>query len=66
MDSPYTLNVCYLDNGTPETYTTTFAGKNEALAAAREEVQWSDTVHATVTHEPSGVEIFDAPGTFVT
>jgi hypothetical protein len=66
MNNPYTLNVCYLENGVPETYATTFAGKNDALVAAREEVKWQATIHATVTHEPSGVEIFDAAGDFIT
>jgi hypothetical protein len=49
----------------PETHTITFANKNDALVMAREGVKWENTVHATVTHEPSGAEIFDAAGDFI-
>ena len=57
----YTLNTSYAD---VEIVTQTFVAKADAVAVAREEVKWGDTVHATVTHEPTGEDVFDSPGDF--
>ena len=58
-DQPYTLNVIYADG---EIVTKTFADKADAVREAREEVKWENTVHATVTHEPTGDEGYDGEG----
>jgi hypothetical protein len=60
-DKPYTLNIIYTDG---EIVTVTYATMTEAVREAREEVKWESTVHATVAHEPTGGEIYDAPGDF--
>jgi len=53
---PFTLNVLYRDPG--EIITTTYATVEAALKVAREEVEWENTVHASVTDERTGVEVF--------
>ena len=58
---PYTLNVLYADG---EIATKWFADKADAVNEAREEVKWENTVHATVTHEPTGEEVYDGEGEF--
>ena len=62
---PWTLNICYRDGGDVKTATITFARRAQALQMARDEVVGGSTIHATVTHEPTGTEIFDAPGVFM-
>jgi len=61
MTKPYTLNILYTDG---KIITDTFANKADAMREAREEVEWENTVHATVTHEPTGTELFDEDGYF--
>jgi hypothetical protein len=66
INKPFTLNVLYANEeaGIVETLAYTFSHKVQAIAAAREEVKWENTVHATVTHEPTSEDVFDAPGDF--
>jgi hypothetical protein len=71
-NEPYTLNVLFrvpdqtgneaFDTTIVKIATTTFATPREALASAREEVKWESTVHATVTDERTGEDIFDEAG----
>ena len=61
---PYTLNVLSIGGGIAETHTKTFGKMETALRAAREEVKWEFTVHATVTNEINGQELFDEAGDF--
>jgi hypothetical protein len=62
---PYTVNVLRKEGGVVETQTETFEHKGEALALARKEVKWENTIHATVTHEPTGEDIYDREGDFI-
>jgi hypothetical protein len=64
-EKPYTLNVLSRLIGQAEKTeieTTTFATTHEALATAREEIKWESTLHATVTDERTGEDIFDEAG----
>lgn len=56
---PFTLNVLSKSEGC--TYET-FANKSEAIEAAKEECKWEYTIHATVTDERTGIELFDQAG----
>ena len=59
-DNPFTLNVLY--KSPCEIATHTFATARAAIRVAREEVKWRHTVHATVTDERTGKELFDEAG----
>ena len=61
-EKPYTLNVLWLMCTTVNTETSTFATARQALATAREEIKWESTLHATVTDERTGEDIFDEAG----
>jgi hypothetical protein len=61
MRKPYTVNTIYRDG---EIEVKTYKSKMRAVAYATEETQWENTVHSTVTHEPSGKDIFDEAGFF--
>jgi len=61
MKKPYTVNTIYRDG---EIVTKTYKNARRAVAYAEEENQWENTVHSTVTHEPSGKDIFDEAGFF--
>ena len=56
---PFTLNVLSTNEGVT---TETFALAKDAIDLAKEEVKWESTIHATVTDERSGEDIFDQAG----
>jgi hypothetical protein len=61
MTRPFTLNIIYA-NG--KIVTRTYHGMLTAISAARKAAKRDNTAHATVTHEPTGGEIYNAPGDF--
>jgi hypothetical protein len=61
---PYTLNVIYKTDTGTDVETFTYKTELSALKVAREELKWENTIHATITHEPTGKDIFDEKGDF--
>tara|TARA_R110002124_G_scaffold244782_4_gene409888 strand:+ start:506 stop:712 length:207 start_codon:yes stop_codon:yes gene_type:complete len=59
QELPFTMNVLYANRPIE---TETFATKNQAISAAKEESKWEMTVHATVTDERTGKDVFDIAG----
>lgn len=59
---PFTLNILYDDAAI---LTKCYSNAVSAIQAARVELTQKNTVHATVTNERTGIDLFDCPGEFV-